>query len=106
MVGYVADKDGYRQLVLAERDEEGNLRYAGAVSQFGKSADMKEIQSAPIRLPSQGPPLTLPSQFEKADQVVWLDREVPCTVDYSQKEPGGVLKDPVLQDVAPPSAKK
>jgi serine/threonine protein kinase len=106
VAGYVADKDGYRHLVLAERDEDGSLRYAGTVSQFGKSADMKEIQSAPIRLPSQGPPLTLPSQFEKPDQVVWLDREVRCTVDYSQKEAGGVLKDPVLQEVTPSSGKK
>src|SRR5207248_5066544 len=97
VIGYVPDpSDPGRidQLVLGTRGSDGNIRYAGTVSQFAKTDDVSKWVD---QVKGLKPLLDTPTYMPSGITAVPVDPSLPCQVGYSEKSAQGVLKGTVVK---------
>ncbi len=82
-------------LIIAERNKDGSLQYAGKVGTGFNTRLLKELTKQLKTIKVAKSPVTVPKEYASKD-VTWVKPELVAEIKYSEKTKQGLLRAPVF----------
>lgn len=94
MIRASGTRQGFRSLVIATRDGDGKLKYAGRVGTGFSQASLHDLSKRLAGLTTDDSPLADPPRLPG---VVWVKPSLVCEVEYTEVTQDGSLRHPSFQ---------